>query len=192
MFFQKKKGSFPYLKKVPVYQGLFTLLLLILPVGLFFIGYFNFKDVKNLFTVAAVVGMLPAAKSIVQFIMYLRAEKYSCPDSLHRKIQPLEGKGAIIGYDYYLTSYSVNYPIPAAAVGKGVLIGLCTDSKVKIGDCENHLKEYLKKNELSDIGVKIFDSEEKFLKRITELSESKDELTSKEKQAYLLLSSLSL
>ena len=58
MIFQKKKGQFAYLKKAPVYQGLFTLLLMILPAGLFFIGFFTTHTPKNLFTVAAVVGML--------------------------------------------------------------------------------------------------------------------------------------
>ena len=84
MFFKKRKGTYGYLKKAPVFQGLLTILLLILPAGLFLIGYSITKDVKNLFTIAAVVGMLPAAKSIVSFIMYLRSEKYTCPESLYK------------------------------------------------------------------------------------------------------------
>ncbi len=192
MFFQNKKGLFPYLKKAPIYQGLFTLALLILPAGLFFIGYSITKDYKNIFTVAAVVGMLPVAKGIVSFIMYLRAEKYSCPDSLHSRVQSFEGKGALIGYDYYLTSYSVNYPIPVAAVGNNALIGLCLDSKTKTADAEAHIKEYLKKNEISDIVVKIFDSEEKFLSRLESIAAGNDEIKENEAAAFSLLSSLSL
>ena len=192
MFFQKKKGQYPYLKKAPVYQGLFTLLLLILPAGLFFIGYSITGDPKNLFTVAAVVGSLPAAKGIVSFIMYLRAEKYSCPSRIHDKVKTYEGKGAFIGYDYYLTSYSVNYPIPVAAVGKQSIIGLCIDGKSKTNDAEAHIKEYLKKNELSNIPVKIYDSEEKFLTRLEALSSSEEELSETELKAFSLLASLSL
>lgn len=192
MFFSKKKGTFPYLKKAPVYQGIMTLILMILPAGLFLIGFTRFGNAKNLFTVAAVVGMLPAAKSIVSFIMYLRSEKYSCPESLHHTVAPLEGKGAYIGYDYYLTSYSANFPLPVVAVGKGVLIGLLTHPKFKPSECEDHIKEYLKKNDIKDINVKIFDSESKFIERITALSESEEQLTSNETQAFTLLSSLSL
>ena len=192
MIFQKKKGQFAYLKKAPVYQGLFTLLLMILPAGLFFIGFFTTHTPKNLFTVAAVVGMLPAAKGIVSFIMYLRAEKHSCPDELHNKITPYEGKNILIGYDYYLTSYSVNYPVCVAAVGKNVLVGLTLDSKTKCNDVEAHLKEYLKKNEISDITVKIFDTEEKFLSRLESLSSSEDQASENETRAFLLLSSLAL
>jgi hypothetical protein len=192
MFFSKKKGLFPYLKKAPIYQGLITLVLMILPAGLFLIGFNRFGGAKNLFTVAAVVGMLPAAKSIVSFIMFLRAEKFSCPESLHHEIAPLEGKGALIGYDYFLTSYSANFPLPVAAVGKGVLIAYMTHPKFKAADCEAHIKEYLKKNDIKDINVKVFDQEAKFVERIKVLSESEEELTSNEAQAFALLSSLSL
>lgn len=192
MIFQKKKGQFGYLKKAPVIQGLFTLVLMLLPVGLFLIGFFTTHGYKNLFTVVAVVGMLPVAKGIVTLIMYFRAEKFSCPEELHDKIKKYEGKKAFIGYDYYLTSYSVNYPIPAAAVGKQSLIGLCRDPKTDLNAAESHIKEYLKKNEISGITVKIFDSEEKFLGRIASLADSEDEPTENEQKAFALLASLSL
>ena len=192
MFFSKKKGTYPYLRKAPVYQGLLTLVLLILPVGLFFIGYSITKDFKNLFTVIAVVGMLPAAKSIVSFIVFLRAEKYSIPSKLHDEIAGYEGKGAYIGYDYYLTSYSVNYPLCTAAVGKRCLIALCTEAKTKTVDCENHIKEYLTKNDIKDITVKVFNKEERFLDRLNDLAASCDELSEDEARAFALLSSLSI
>lgn len=192
MLFSKKKGTFPYLKKAPVWQGIMTLILMLLPAGLFLIGYTRFGGAKNLFTVVAVVGMLPAAKSIVSFIMFLRAEKYSCPASLHHDVAPLEGKGAFIGYDYYLTSYTSNFPLPVAAVGKGVLIAYLTHEKSKAGDCETHIKEYLKKNDISDINVKVFDQEAKFTERLKTLSESEEALTDNEAKAFALLSSLSL
>ena len=92
MLFTKKKGTFQYLKKAPVWQGLLTIVLLMLPAGLFFIGYSITKDVKNLFTVVAVVGMLPAAKSIVSFIMFLRSEKWTCPQELYDFASKLTGE----------------------------------------------------------------------------------------------------
>ena len=192
MFFKKRKGTYGYLKKAPVFQGLLTILLLILPAGLFLIGYSITKDVKNLFTIAAVVGMLPAAKSIVSFIMYLRSEKYTCPGSLYKEISPLAGDNMLIGYDYFLTSYSVNYPIPAACVAKKCLIGYMSNPKLKSTDTENHIKEYCTKNEIKGITVKIFDSEDKFVERAKSLSGSEEELSEDEMKAFELLSSLCL
>ena len=192
MLFAKKKGTYPYLKKAPVYQGLMTIGLLILPVGLFFIGYSITKDFKNLFTVVAVVGMLPAAKSIVSFIIFLRAEKYSVKPELHERAAKFEGQGAYIGYDYFLTSYSVNYPLPVAAVGKRCLIALSGNTAVKSTDYEDHIKEYLTKNEIKDITVKVFDKEERFLDRLSELAASSDELSEDEARAFALLASLSI
>ena len=192
MFFQKKKGTYPYLKKAPILQGIITIVLLMLPAGVFFIGYSITKDVKNLFTVAAVVGMLPAAKSIVSFIMYLRSEKYSCPESLYKEISPLAGDKMLVGFDYYLTSYMVNYPLPAACVAKQCLIAYMSDSKVKTVDCENHIKEYCTKNDIKGINIKIFDSEEKFIERAKAMSSNEEELTEAEHQAFELLASLCL
>ena len=194
MFFQKKKGTYQYLKKAPVYQGIITLILLILPVGLFFIGYSITGNFKNLFTVFAVLGMLPAAKYIVSFIMYLRAEKFSCPSALHEITNEYERKGAYIGYDYYLTSYSVNYPLYISAVGKESMIAYLANPKLHAKDCEDHLKEYFKKNELTDFPVKVFEEnqKDKFLDRLKTISESTDELTDKEARAFALLSSLSV
>ena len=194
MFFQKKKGTYQYLKKAPVYQGIITLVLLILPVGLFFIGYSITGNFKNLFTVFAVLGMLPAAKYIVSFIMYLRAEKFSCKEGLYSVLKDYEGKGALIGYDYYMTSYSVNYPLYAAAAGKNCLVGLLANPKSIAKDCEEHIKEYLKKNEINDLTVKVFEAsaEDKFLDRVKALSESEDPITDTERRGFALLSSLSL
>ena len=192
MIFQNKKGQFSYLKKAPVFQGLFTVLLMLLPAGLFLIGFFTTHTTKNLFTVAAVVGMLPAAKGIVSFIMYLRAEKYACSDDLHEKIKQYEGNNVLIGYDYYLTSYTVNYPLCTAAAGKQALIALCLDSKTKTVDAEEHIKEYLKKNEIKNIVVKVFDNEEKYLARLETLANSEEENTTDEQKAFMMLSSLSL
>ena len=192
MFFSKKKGTYAYLKKAPVWQGLITIVLLLLPAGLFFIGYSITKDVKNLFTVAAVLGALPAAKSIVSFIMFLRAEKWTCPSKLYEETKDLPSQNCRIGYDYYMTSYSVNYPIYCAAVGKLSLIGYLADSKSSENDCESYLKEYLKKNEISGITVKIFKDEEKFKNRLQALSSSEDALSEAEEKAFALLSFLSL
>jgi len=192
MLFTKKKGTFQYLKKAPVWQGLLTIVLLMLPAGLFFIGYSITKDVKNLFTVVAVVGMLPAAKSIVSFIMFLRSEKWTCPQELYDFASKLTGENFRVGYDYYMTSYTVNYPICCAAVGKSGLIGFLADSKVSDNDCEAYLKEYLKKNEINGITVKIFKDEEKFKNRLETIASSNDALTEAEYKAFMLLSSLSL
>ena len=67
--FSKYKGEFKYLKKQPVRIGLLTLVLLLMCAGVFMIGYINKGDVKNIFTIIAVLGMLPVAKMIVSFIM---------------------------------------------------------------------------------------------------------------------------
>ena len=115
--FSNHKGEFKYLKKQPVRTGLLTLILLLMCAGVFMIGYINKGDAKNIFTVVAVLGMLPVAKLIVSFIMYIRAEKYSCKEELKDEIFEIVGdKKICLGFDFYLTSYKVNFPLLSAFV----------------------------------------------------------------------------
>ena len=118
-------------------------------------------------------------------------EKYSCSSELHEEVCIYE-KHALIGYDYYLTSYSVNYPLSVCCVGKGCLIGLTEHPKLNAADCEAHITEYLKKNEIPDLTVKIYTSKGKFIDRLKNIAEKKDVPTAAEEKAFALLSSLSL
>ena len=72
--FSKYKGRFGYLKKQPIRLGLMALAVIISSVGIFLIGYINKGDSKNILSLVAVLGMLPAAKLIVSFIIQMRAE----------------------------------------------------------------------------------------------------------------------
>lgn len=192
--FSSRKGEFNYLKKQALRTGLFSLLLVVMSVGLFLIGYFNTHTVKNLFTVAAVLGMLPASKIIVSMIMYMKAEKFSCPVQLKDEIlNAVKDSGLLFGFDFYLTSYNKNFPLSTAFTGNSVLIGLLNDKTKNTADeCEKHIKEYLKKNGI-DITCKIFDNKDKYLERVSSIcSNEQTENTQTEKNAFALLKNISL
>lgn len=190
--FSNKKGEFKYLKKQPVRVGLIALVLLIMCAGVFMIGYINKGDAKNIFTIVAVLGLLPVAKLIVSFIMYIRAEKYSCGEDIKNEIVSIAGeKDFCLGYDFYLTSYKVNFPLLSAFIYDGSIICLSGDSKLDAKECREHIEKYLSNNAINGFKVYILESKEKFYDRLRSVtgdySKSEADLT-----AYTLIKNISL
>ncbi|MBP5494829.1 MAG: hypothetical protein J6X97_07000 [Lachnospiraceae bacterium] len=190
--FSKYKGEFKYLKKQPVRIGLLTLVLLLMCAGVFMIGYITKGDVKNIFTIIAVLGMLPVAKMIVSFIMYLKAEKYSCSEDINNEIMNIaDNKDFCLGFDFYLTSYKVNFPLLSVFIYDGSIICLSGDSKLDAKECREHIEKYLANNYINGFKVYILENKEKFYERLKSISadyaKSEADLT-----AYALIKSISL
>ena len=190
--FSKYKGEFKYLKKQPVRIGLLTLVLLLMCAGVFMIGYITKGDVKNIFTIIAVLGMLPVAKMIVSFIMYLKAEKYSCSEDIKNEIMNIaDNKDFCLGFDFYLTSYKVNFPLLSVFVYDGSIICLSGDSKLDAKECREHIEKYLANNSINGFQVYILENKEKFYDRLKSISAdyAKSEA---DLNAYALIKSISL
>ncbi len=192
---EKGKGSFGYLKKQAVKQGLIALCMLAVCATIFFVGYFWLTQYGTIFAVAAVLGMLPVAKCIVSMILFMKAEKFSCSDALHEKIIEIAGEKKdelLCGFDFYLTSYDKNFPLCVALVRKGSLIAFTPWDKCDVNKCKEHVEEYMKKNGISGINVKIFSEEAKFLERFIQLCEEDKESSDNEKALFRLLINLSI
>ena len=167
-------------------------MLLLICAAVFMIGYINKGDAKNIFTVVAVLGMLPVAKLIVSFIMYIRAEKYSCKEDLKNEISAIAGnKNFCLGYDFYLTSYKVNFPLLSVFVSDGSIICLSGDSKLDAKECREHIEKYLANNNINGFKVYILENKDKYFDRLKSVSadyaKSDADLT-----AYALIKSISL
>ena len=190
--FSKYKGEFKYLKKQPVRIGLFTIVLLLMCAGVFMTGFITKGDSKNIFTVVAVLGMLPVAKMIVSFIMYLKAEKSTCPTEIKEEIDKIIGSTDLtLGYDFYLTSYKVNFPLVSAFVYDGSIICLTLDSKLDAKDCREHIEKYLANNSITGYKVYILDNKERYFDRLRSV-EKDYAVSDSDLKAYALIKSISL
>ena len=192
---EKGKGSFGYLKKQAIKQGLLALILLAVCAAIFLLGFFLFKEYATILTVIAVLGMLPVAKLIVSMILFMKAEKFSCSQKLYDELIILAGdkkNELLAGFDFYLTSYDKNYPLCAVLVCKGSLIAYTPWEKCDCNKCKEHFEEYMKKNGITGINVKIFSDENKFTERFRQLCEDLPKATENEKAMYRLLLNLSL
>ncbi|MGN0346300.1 MAG: hypothetical protein ACI4DU_03335 [Lachnospiraceae bacterium] len=198
------KCQYGYLKDHTRFQIILTLLYFSAAFGVLFLGM-GITGVKyNLLTIVAVLGLLPSAKALIESIMFLRAKKYCCPDDLHKEIEVIlenadgnckenHRSPIYVSYDHYMTSYEKTYPIYSMACKNRTLIGFGNAPKFDYEKCQEHIRTMLGQNGFQNVTVKIFDSKEKYLRRLKELADTPDGEEDNRDEAILhLMSNLSL
>lgn len=168
------KGNFGYLKAKQTQVLLRTILFFVIPLLLFAAGYLTTGTRKNLLTVVAVLGCLPACKSLVSLIMYFRSK--GCSLTAKESIEGQEG--SLIGmYDMYFTSYRQNFPISHMVVEGKNICGYTEVAGCDTKACETHLDTMLKQAGYKDMTVKIFTDINKYAGRLKQLNELTHERT---------------
>ncbi len=157
-------GYIAYKRKIILLQSviLYGISLSILIAGYFYHG----RSLRNVLTILAVLGFLPASKSLVSAIMFWRAK--GCSAGLRDRIME-SGENFHHYYDFYFTSYEKNYPVSHMMLMNQLLIGITEAAQLDCGDCEKHLSTHLKLQDLKEIEVKIFQDPEAYCERIAEL-----------------------
>ena len=165
---KKQKGEYGY----PAYQTRFviarTVCYFALAIAIFILGYVSTGTRENLLTVVSVLGLLPASKSLVSVIMYLRMPKFG-KAVYDRLSAAAEGMSAL--YSMYLTSYKKNFPVSCFCVAGGNIIGYTEFKECDTAACEEHIRGLLKQNGFKNITVKIFGANEQrnFEDRLSQL-----------------------
>lgn len=190
----KVKCDYGYAKRHLIVSIITSTVLLGLSLGVYFLGIHIYGSNKNLLTLIAVLGMLPAAKEIVNLIMCIRAYKYICSDKLHASIEDIlnGAENPYIRYDLYVTAYENTFPIMALTCFEDSIIGYSNVKEFKHNKFEEHVKTLLTQNGLKVATIKIFDNEDKFLDRIKTFATSEKETTDKEYKVIRLMENLSL
>ena len=168
------KGSYEHAKYKRTVDIIITIFLFLLSLGLFVIGYVATGSKKNLLTIVAVLGLLPACKMVVDVIMCFRVKPVE--ESVREGIDASIGK--LYGlYHMYFTSYDKNFPIDHLVITSNSVIGLSSDPKFDEKMFITHLKDHMRKDGIKDITIKIFDDYNKYLNRLSEINNLDDETT---------------
>lgn len=183
-----QKGAFGYLNYKKKMSVIMTVGMFALSLAIFILGYVTTKTNANYLTVVAVLGCLPASKSAVSMIMYLKAK--GCSEESRNSID------AVIGdldgfYDLYFTGYQKNFPIDHLIVTQNAIVAYSTDKKITEKDFNEHMKDILNKERIHDITVKLFLDKDKYLNRLKELNQSEAD-TSARKDMVSMLFNVSL
>lgn len=184
------KGNFGYLKAKRNQVLIRTLLFFGISLSLFLAGYLTTGTKKNLLTVVAVLGCLPASKSLVNLIMYFRAT--GCSEAAKKEITPLEGR--LIGmYDMYFTSYQKNFAISHMIVEGKVILGYTESAKCDCRACEEHLLTMLKQSGFKDMTIRISDKLAVYCEQLQKMNEKEQDIQSeKDDEVRVVLYDISL
>lgn len=170
-FIKTPKGTYQYIQKERVRVILYTIILFALSLAIYLTGYISTGSNKNLLTIVAVLGCLPASKSAVNMIMFLRVK--GCSEDAYKQIDAVVGdlSGA---YDLIFTSYEKTFQVAHVTVEGKNICGYTESAKCDTSLCEKHITTLLQQNGKSDYTVKIFRELPKYVERLNQLNKLHD------------------
>lgn len=165
---EKYKGTRNYLATQKKYEIMRTILYFGVSLSLFAAGWIATKSRLNLLTIVAVLGCLPASKSAVEMIMYLRF-KGCTPENADRISEHTDGLEGL--FDLVFTSYHSNYPVAHITVRGNTVCGFTQDSQFPEQEFYKHIAGILRADNFKEVSVKIFTDRKKYTERLEQLKE---------------------
>ncbi|HKM34945.1 MAG TPA: hypothetical protein VJY54_09420, partial [Lachnospiraceae bacterium] len=160
------KGTKEYINSQRKYEIIRTSIYFCLSLALFAAGYITTGSRNNLLTIVAVLGCLPASKSLVETIMYC---KYKSLRNEHADLIEKHSKGLNCLYDLIFTTREKTYPVLHMTIRNQNVIGYAESGILSEKNCEDHLKTSLKIDHHTDLSVKIFLDINKYTNRMEQL-----------------------
>lgn len=162
------KGNFGYIRAKRLSVLIKTAIFFGISLSLFAAGYITTGKKENLLTIVAVLGCLPACKSMVNAIMLFRAR--GCSDQARDAIRPLEGR--LIGmYDMYFTSYQKNFALSHMVVEGKIILGYTESGACDRKACQEHLQTMLRQGGFQDMTITISDQLPKYCEQLKNLNQ---------------------
>lgn len=162
------KGTKNYIRIQKKYEIARTVLLFVLSIAIYVMGYLSTHTNKNLLTVVAVLGCLPASKSAVEMIMFLRYK--SSPEEITDTIEKHAGDLTVL-YDMVFTTYDKNFYVDHIAIRGNTVCGFSSSEKTDADLCEKHLVNVLKMDGIQSVSVKIFKDLGKYTERLEQMQQ---------------------
>lgn len=160
------KGTKDYLKTQKKYEIMRTVLYFAVSLALFLAGWITTKSRLNLLTVVAVLGCLPASKSAVGMIMFLRFQ--GCTRENAALIEA-HSEGLRGLFDMVFTSYEKNYNVAHITVKGNTICGFTQEGDFEEQAFGRHLDALLKTDNFKDASIKIFRDIRKYTERLEQL-----------------------
>lgn len=162
-----KKGSYGYIRYEKKKRFLVTLILFAIPLAIFITGYVTTKTKANLLTVVALVGCLPACKSMVGLIMIFMQK--SMKRTLYDEARKAAGN-LVAGYELVFTAYEHTTPVNALVVCGHHIVCYTPEEKADTAYLEKHISKILSANGYTSEEVKVMKDFRKYIQRISDIS----------------------
>lgn len=161
------KGKRDYLDTQKKYEIMRTTAFFAISILLFLGGYIQTGSRANLLSIVAILGCLPASKSAVGMVMFLRFGSCSAgtADEIERHSQ-----GLCCLYDMVFTSYKKNYPVSHLAVCGNTVCGFAeSGERFQENDFYRHIADILKMDGHKGVTVKIYTNLQKYTERLEQM-----------------------
>lgn len=182
------KGKQNYLNSQKKYEIIRTLLYFGISASLFIAGYIQTGEKTNLLTIVAVLGCLPASKSAVSAVMFLRFK--SCSEQTAQAVRQHSQNLSCL-YDMVFTSYKKNFVVAHLAVRGGTVCGFSEDGSFREDEFHKHIDNLLKLDGHKDVVIKIFTNLDRYVERLEQMKSLETE-ENRTKAVIATLKSISL
>ena len=179
------KGTENYLKIQSRYEIAITLIYICISLSLLVGGIVATGDKMNLLTMVAILGCLPACKSAVSMVMFLRYKGCSEQDRIQIKQADISLTQM---YDLVFTTYDKNFVFSHGILCGNTVILYSAMAKLDEQACVKHLQNTLTLDGIKNtVTFKIFYDLDKYLQRAAELEklEEDTELTAAVRKTLL-------
>ncbi len=160
------KGTKHYLDTQKKYEWIRTVIYFAISLSLFAAGILTVGTRNNLLTIVAVLGCLPASKSLVEAVIYSR---YGSLKKEAEAIIEANSQGLYCLYDLVFTSREKTYPVPHLTICGNTVAGYMPDPRLSEADCVKHLESCLKIDNFKDVSIKLFQDAGKYADRLKQL-----------------------
>ncbi|MBQ7358737.1 MAG: hypothetical protein IJW63_01425 [Lachnospiraceae bacterium] len=168
------KGEAFYLKTQSKYEIVRTVLYFAISISLFVAGIVATGDKMNLLTIVAILGCLPACKSAVTMIMFLRYKGCSKEDV--ERLSVLEKcEKCLKVFDLVFTTYDKNYEFAHGTICGNTVALYSTMSKLDEQACLKHLQNTLALDGIKNVTIKIFTDLDKYIQRTSQMQELEED-----------------
>lgn len=187
------KGDEGYIRSRKKKVIIKTLFQFCIVVALLALGVWQTGDRMNLLTVVAILGCLPASKSLVEVIMI--APHHSIAEEKALEIRK-NTENLTRAFDMVFTSEKKIMPVESIVISDNTVCGYTSNPKVNTSEVAKHIKKYLDVNKFAKTSVKIFDSYTTYIKRVEDMNTiaavENGDVKEKETQIRQVILSLSL
>lgn len=157
------KGTPGYLDYKKKFELIRTIIYFLLVAAVFFLGYSQTHTRKNLLTVVAVVGCLPACKALVGVISRF---SYSSIEQKQADEIAEKARHLTVIYDMIITSREKIMPVDSIVISGNMIFGYTRNKKVDLKYAATHISSILQQNGCSNVSVKILNNYSAFLARV--------------------------
>lgn len=181
-----KKGEHGYIKYRKKVQFLKSLVMFLIAAAIFILGLaLNDWEKSNVFTIFAVLCVLPAAKQLVGFIVLV--PYHSVADEVYNRVTKQIDTSKKLYTDLVITSPEKVMNLSFLAISGNQVIGLVGREQEKQDYMEKYLRECFKNQKLP-VKATVLKDETKFIQRVNHGNETQLQEEEQEALKALLLS----